>query len=96
MRSRFEFAFHTIPEPAAADGDVDPTLALMGAQGWEIRGVACLRDGVLTVALQRPLGEDLPLPDGDTLSAALAAPVTAPRLEELEREPLPAVDESAA
>ena len=86
MRGRFEFAFHTIPEPVAAGGDVDPTLALMGAQGWEVRSIACLRDGTLTVALQRPLGEDLPLPDEGTLSAALAAPITAPTLDELERE----------
>ena len=96
MRGRFEFAFHTIPAPVAASGDVDPTLALMGAQGWEIRGVACLRDGVLTVALQRPLGEELPLPDEGTLSAALAAPITAPTLEELEREPRHAEDEIVA
>ncbi len=89
MRGRFEFAFHPISEPDAATGDVDPTLALMGAQGWEIRGVTSLPGGGLTVALQRPLGEDLPLPDEGTLSAALAAPVSAPTLEELERE-LPA------
>jgi hypothetical protein len=96
MRARFEFAFHTIPEPAAVGGDVDPTLALMGAQGWEIRGVACLRDGVLTVALQRPLGEDLPLPDEGTLSAALAAPMTAPTPQDLEREPRYAEGENVA
>jgi hypothetical protein len=95
MRGRFEFAFHTVPEPMAASGDVDPTLALMGAQGWEIRAVATLRGGGLSVALQRPLGEDLPLPDEGTLSAALAAPMTAPTREEMEREPLHG-DETAA
>lgn len=97
MRGRFEFAFHTISEPVAASGDVDPTLALMGAQGWEIRGVACLRDGGLTVALQRPLGEELPLPDESTLSAALAEPIVAPTLEQLEREaPAAHADEAVA
>jgi hypothetical protein len=96
MRGRFEFTFHTIAEPTAASGDVDPTLALMGAQGWEIRGIACLRGGALSVALQRPLGEDLPLPDEGTLSAALAAPMTAPSKAELEREPRHGEDETAA
>ncbi len=95
MRGRFEFAFHTIPEPVAASGDVDPTLALMGAQGWEIRGVTTLRGGGLSVVLQRPLGEDVPLPDEGTLSAALAAPMTAPTQAEMEREPLHG-DETAA
>ena len=84
MRGRFEFAFHTITERDAAGGEVGPALALMGAQGWEIRAVACLRDGGLSVALQRPLDEEHPLPDAPSLSAALVEPLTAPSREELE------------
>ncbi len=96
MRGRFEFAFHTIRERDAASGDVDPTLALLGSQGWEIRSAACLRDGSLSVALQRPLGEEPPLPDEGSLSAALAEPISAPTREQLEREPPARGEESVA
>lgn len=86
MRLHYAFSFHTIDHAAAAAGDVDPTLALMGSQGWEIRGIACLDDGTITVALQRPLGEDVPLPDAPALSAKLAEPLAFPRSDELECE----------
>ena len=82
MRGRFEFAFYPLSPEAAALGDVDPALALMGSQGWEIRGVTTLPDGAVLVALQRPLDEETPLPDGPTLSASLATRLT---LDELER-----------
>lgn len=72
MRGRFEFTFHTIDGPAASSADVDPTLALLGSQGWEIRGLATPAAGRLTVVLQRPLDEESPLP--------------APGLEDLERD----------
>ena len=84
MRGGYEFTFHTVkPEPARlAEGD--PTLSVLGAQGWEMRGVTTLPDGSVLVALQRPLDEEHPLPDASTLSAALVEPLTAP-LDELER-----------
>ncbi len=85
MRGRFEFAFHPLSPEAAALGEVDPTLALLGSQGWEIRGVTTLRDGAMIVALQRPLDEVTPLPDASTLSASLATPLAAPTAGELER-----------
>jgi hypothetical protein len=94
MRGRFDFALHTISPEAAALGEVDATLALRGAQGWEIRGLTALRDGTVVVALQRPLGEETPLPDAPTLSASLAEPLAAPPLELLERE-RPVVTESS-
>jgi hypothetical protein len=53
MRARFEFTFHLVDERSARNGDVDATLALMGEQGWEIRGVAPAAEGRLTIALQR-------------------------------------------
>ncbi|HTJ27412.1 MAG TPA: hypothetical protein VMA36_14720 [Candidatus Limnocylindria bacterium] len=87
MRRRFEFSFHTLEEPAAALGDVDSTLALLGAQGWEIRGIAPLPGGALTVALQRPLDEEAPLPDAPVLAAKMAEPLPAPTVADLEREP---------
>jgi hypothetical protein len=87
MGRRFEFSFHTLAEPSAALGDVDSTLALFGAQGWEIRGIAPLPGGALTVALQRPLDEEPPLPDAPALAAKMAEPLTAPSVEELDREP---------
>jgi hypothetical protein len=83
MRPRFEFCFHTIAPDAAANGDVDPSLALLGSQGWEIRATTALHDGGLSVALQRPLDEDTPLPDAPALSATLAQPLAAPSPEEL-------------
>ncbi|MBD5654484.1 MAG: hypothetical protein IAI50_04810 [Candidatus Eremiobacteraeota bacterium] len=77
MRARYEFTFYeTVKSPEAPS--VDPTLALMGSQGWEIRGIAALAGGTLLVALQRPLDEELPLPDGLTLAASLEEPLTAP------------------
>ena len=85
MRGRFDFTFHTITPNAAALAEGDPTLAFLGAQGWEIRGIAALRDGSVLVALQRPLDEGHPLPDAPSLSAALIEPLTAPSREELDR-----------
>jgi len=87
VRGRFEFTFHTIAEADAAGGDVDPTLALLGSQGWEIRGLAALSNGALSVALQRPYDEACSLPDAPALSARLAEPLVAPTEEQLEREP---------
>jgi hypothetical protein len=89
MRGRFEFTFHTISEADALRGDVDPSLALLGSQGWEIRGVAPLGDGSLSVALQRPYDDEGSLPDAPALSARLAEPLHAPTTEQLEREPSP-------
>ena len=86
MRGRFEFTFHTITEADALTGDVDPSLALLGSQGWEIRGIAPLSNGSLSVALQRPHDEELPLPDAPALAARLAEPLTVPSGEQLERE----------
>jgi hypothetical protein len=85
MRGHFEFAFYPVSPEAAALGDVDPALALLGSQGWEIRGVTTLPDGVMIVALQRPLDEETPLPDAPTLSASLASRLTAPTVDEFER-----------
>ena len=50
MRGRFEFTFHVVAKADALVGDVDPTLALLGSQGWEIRGVATQDNGALCVA----------------------------------------------
>lgn len=86
MRGHFEFATHALTAEAALAGDIDPVLALMGSQGWEIRGVTATRDGTVIVALQRPLDEETALPDAPALSTALARPLAAPSLEELERE----------
>ena len=86
MRPRFEFTFHTTSQSDAERGEIDPTLALLGAQGWEIRAVAARPDGALTIALQRPYDEDVRLPDEPTLTAALAEPLTAPTAEELGTE----------
>ncbi len=82
MRARFEFTLYPIAAADVAAG-IDPTLALMGAQGWEIRGVSHDASGGLTVALQRPLDEELPLPDAPTLAATLEEPLTAPAAGEL-------------
>jgi hypothetical protein len=78
MRGRFEFTFHPIAAEAASIGEVDPTLALLGAQGWELRALTTLLDGSVLAALQRPLDEELPLPDATTLAATLDEPLTAP------------------
>ncbi|HZO95073.1 MAG TPA: hypothetical protein VFB22_15115 [Candidatus Baltobacteraceae bacterium] len=85
MRGRFEFTFHTLaPEPARlAEGD--PTLELLGAQGWEMRGLTAMPDGSVLVALQRPLDEAPPLPGAPALSAALVEPLSAPARESLNR-----------
>ncbi len=83
MRMRFEFSLYAIP-PEDVAGGVDPTLALMGAQGWEIRGLTHAPGIGLTFALQRPLDEEVPLPDGLTLAATLDEPLTAPHADELE------------
>lgn len=83
MRARFEFSLYVISAAEVAGG-IDPTLALMGAQGWEVRGICGAPDGAITVALQRPLDEELPLPDGATLAASLDEPLAAPNSGELE------------
>ena len=80
MRPRFEFSFHTIAGGDVVSDGVDASLALMGAQGWEIRGVAAIGGNVI-VALQRPLDEEMPLPDGMTLAASLEEPLAVPELE---------------
>jgi hypothetical protein len=89
MRGRFEFTFHTIAKADALGGDVDPSLALLGSQGWEIRGVTALDNGALSIALQRPYDEETSLPDAPALSARLAEPLLAPTTEQLEREASP-------
>lgn len=94
MRARFEFTFHTVDRDDVAHAEVDPTLALLGSQGWEVRAAASLREGTVMLVLQRPLDEDLPLPDASTLSSALAVPLAAPSVAELERE-LPGPAEAA-
>lgn len=83
MRARYEFSFHTM---ASEDAKVhaDPTLALMGSFGWEIRGIAAAGGGGYVVALQRPLDEELPLPDAPTLAASLEEPLAMPSSAELE------------
>jgi len=82
MRSRFEFQLYRVPESSAAIGEADPTLALLGSQGWEIRGICPGPAGELVIALQRPEDEVMPLPDAPTLTAALAEPLVAPSPEE--------------
>ncbi len=79
MRGRYEFALYTIA-PAGAPVEVEPALALMGSLGWEVRGIASTHGGGLVVALQRPLDEELPLPDAPTLAATLEEPLPAPSL----------------
>jgi hypothetical protein len=69
---------YVLDRDAAEKGDVDPTLALLGAQGWELRGLTTLGDGAVLVALQRPQSDDTMLPDAPVLSAALQEPLTAP------------------
>jgi hypothetical protein len=86
MRARFEFTFHTIAPADALGGDVDPSLALLGSQGWEIRAVTSLSNGWLSVALQRRYDEECSLPDAPALSARLAEPLVVPTTEQLERE----------
>jgi len=78
VRGRFEFNLYPITAEDAACGSVDKTLALLGAQGWEIRAMTTLPVGSVLLALQRPLDEETPLPDATTLSATLSEPLTAP------------------
>lgn len=73
MRTRFEFALHTV-----RGGHVDPELALCGEQGWEIRGITAFADGAVVVALQRPIDEETLLPQPETLAASLEAPLSVP------------------
>ncbi len=73
MRSRFEFAFHTV-----GNLDEDADLAMCGSLGWEIRGIAALPSGQIVVALQRPLDEDIPLPLADAVAATLEEPLSLP------------------
>ena len=87
MRGRFEFTFHIIGKDDALTGDVDPSLALLGSQGWEIRATTTLGNGTISVALQRPYDEEHALPDAPALSARLAEPLVAPKPEDLEQEP---------
>jgi hypothetical protein len=85
MRQRFEFALHTVPAGEAGAAAVDPALALMGSQGWEIRGIAPAAGAggeSVVVALQRPLDEELPLPDAPTLAATLDEPLAVPTYPE--------------
>ncbi len=81
MRARYEFALYPLDD--GPTGSIDPTLALMGAQGWELRGIANSGDKLI-VALQRPLDEDVPLPDAPTLAASLAEPLVAPMADQLD------------
>jgi hypothetical protein len=85
MHGRFEFMFHIMAAEAAEIGDVDPTLALLGTQGWEIRGCSHAPDGKILIALQRACGEETILPDAPALSARLAQPLAAPTPDELEQ-----------
>ncbi len=78
MRGSYDFTFHTIKPELAALAEGDPTLALLGMQGWEMRGITALRDGTVLVALQRRLDDESALPDAPAISAALAEPLTAP------------------
>jgi hypothetical protein len=80
MRSHYEFSLYPIAAEHVRDG-VDPTLALMGSQGWELRGIAATPQGGIILALQRPFDDEKPLPDASTLAATLDAPVTPPTSE---------------
>ncbi len=77
MRASYDFTFHTLKPNLAALAEGDPTLALLGAQGWEMRGITTLPDGSVLVALQRRLDDESALPDAPAISAALAEPLTA-------------------
>lgn len=77
MRVCFEFWFHHAAV-FGSEGHPDPSLAMLGALGWEIRGITASPDGGYLVALQRPLGEEHPLPGADTLAASLEEPLAAP------------------
>lgn len=75
VRSRFEFALHTMRESDVGLDSIDATLSLMGAQGWEIRALAQGSDGKLIFALQRSLDEEAQLPDSASLTAVLEEPL---------------------
>jgi hypothetical protein len=83
-RGGLEFTFHTVAPESALLAETDPTLAFLGAQGWEIRGLATLPAGAVLVALQRPIDEPRALPNPSALSAALAEPLVAPSADALE------------
>lgn len=85
MRAQFEFRLHTIAGDDAALGTVDPTLELLGMQGWELRGITTLGNGTVIVALQRPVEETTVPLGGDALEAVLSDP-NRPPLEVIERE----------
>jgi hypothetical protein len=76
MRGRFEFLLHRTK--AGKPAGVDPALALLGSQGWEIRGVAAREDGSIVVALQRPLDEEPPLAASSAIAATLEEPLSVP------------------
>jgi hypothetical protein len=80
MRSRFEFAF--VEVTAGRDPGDDPSLAMLGSQGWELRSIALRAAGDLAgnliVALQRPLDEEHPLAESAALAATLESPLHAP------------------
>lgn len=84
MRARFEFTFHHV-EGANLHAHGDVQLALLGSLGWEIRAMtaAASGDGVI-LSLQRPLDEELPLPDAPTLVATLEEALPMPSVAELE------------
>jgi hypothetical protein len=93
MRGRFEFLLHrTNPGQSPA---IDATLALLGSQGWEIRGLASRDDGSVIVALQRPLDEESPLAASSAIAATLEAPLLAPGPSELAAHPGMAPEGSA-
>jgi hypothetical protein len=82
MRGSYDFTFHTITPKLAALAEGDPTLALLGMQGWEIRGITTLIDGTVLVALQRRLEDESALPAAPQISAALSEPLTTSDLTE--------------
>ncbi len=82
MRARHEFSLYSIAGDAVSGG-IDATLALLGSQGWEMRGISTRPDGSLIIALQRPLDEQVALPDASVLAATLSEPLTPPSEPEL-------------
>jgi hypothetical protein len=76
MRGRFEFHLHRTK--AGDSPEVDPALALLGSQGWEVRGIGSRADGSIVVALQRPLDEEAPLAASSAIAATLEEPLLAP------------------
>ncbi len=82
MRGRFEFHFHHTE--AIESHHADAKLALLGSQGWEVRGIAPAPAGGFLVALQRPLDEEIPLPESSAIALSLEEPLAPPGPEELE------------